>query len=313
MGVSNQFVTINPDELKFQFELEKQVCCDLKVANTTDQHVAFKVKTTSPKKYFVRPNTGVIQPWDSCVIRVTLQAQKEYPPDMQCKDKFLLQSTKVSQQTDIDELPANTFNKEGGKVVEDCKLRVVYVFPYSGSTNGEDGIKDSSNNQVLQRLRDERDAAVRQTQQLQRDVERVKRQRSRGNELTFSFKFALYVALFGIASGFLLNLWLSSAPTAVPHISASSSPPVPTPPADMSSSSPPKTPPPTDASSSPPAPTPPPDESLSSPPTPIPPTDATLSSPPADASLSSTPTAIPPTDESSTPPADSAPSTPPAE
>ncbi|XP_063944865.1 vesicle-associated protein 2-1 [Daucus carota subsp. sativus] len=311
MGVSNQFVTINPDELKFQFELEKQVCCDLKVANTTDQHVAFKVKTTSPKKYFVRPNTGVIQPWDSCVIRVTLQAQKEYPPDMQCKDKFLLQSTKVSQQTDIDELPANTFNKEGGKVVEDCKLRVVYVFPYSGSTNGEDGIKDSSN--VLQRLRDERDAAVRQTQQLQRDVERVKRQRSRGNELTFSFKFALYVALFGIASGFLLNLWLSSAPTAVPHISASSSPPVPTPPADMSSSSPPKTPPPTDASSSPPAPTPPPDESLSSPPTPIPPTDATLSSPPADASLSSTPTAIPPTDESSTPPADSAPSTPPAE
>lgn len=37
------------------------------------------------------------------------------------------------------------FNKEGGKVVEDCKLRVVYVFPHSGSTNGEDGIKDSSN------------------------------------------------------------------------------------------------------------------------------------------------------------------------
>lgn len=31
-----------------------------------------QVKTTSPKKYFVRPNTGVIQPWDSCVITGTI-------------------------------------------------------------------------------------------------------------------------------------------------------------------------------------------------------------------------------------------------
>lgn len=36
------------------------------------------------------------------------------------------------------------FTKESGKVVEDCKLRVVYVFPQSGSTLGEDGLKQSS-------------------------------------------------------------------------------------------------------------------------------------------------------------------------
>ncbi|RYR42856.1 hypothetical protein Ahy_A08g039296 isoform B [Arachis hypogaea] len=50
-------------------ELEKQSFCDLKVVNNKENYVAFKVKTTSPKKYFVRPNTGVIQPWDSCIIR----------------------------------------------------------------------------------------------------------------------------------------------------------------------------------------------------------------------------------------------------
>ncbi|RRT54023.1 hypothetical protein B296_00031678 [Ensete ventricosum] len=50
------------------------------------------VKTTNPKKYCVRPNTGVVLPRSTCDVAVTMQAQKEAPPDMQCKDKFLLQS-----------------------------------------------------------------------------------------------------------------------------------------------------------------------------------------------------------------------------
>nr|XP_017222086.1 PREDICTED: vesicle-associated protein 2-1-like [Daucus carota subsp. sativus] len=220
-GVKNQSLSIHPDELKFQFELEKQICCDLRVSNTTDQHVAFKVKTTSPKKYFVRPNTGVIQPWDSCMIRVTLQAQQDYPPDMQCKDKFLLQSTKVAPETDIDELPQDTFNKDSGRTIEDSKLRVVYIFPQSGSTNAEDGYKSSDSNmqgsanyddnKAVQRLRIEKDAAVRQAQQLQRELDTLKRRRSRRNS-GFSFKFAIFVALIGIMVGLLLNLSLSSPP-----------------------------------------------------------------------------------------------------
>ncbi|CAI9095647.1 OLC1v1031641C3 [Oldenlandia corymbosa var. corymbosa] len=136
-GGTNQLISVQPDELHFQFELDRQSFCDLKVSNTTENYVAFKVKTTSPRKYFVRPNTGVIQPWDSSVIRVTLQAQREYPPDMQCRDKFLLQSTVVPPNTDVDELPADTFNKDSGRVVEECKLKVVYLTP--NSSNPEDG------------------------------------------------------------------------------------------------------------------------------------------------------------------------------
>ncbi|RZC11272.1 Vesicle-associated protein 2-1 [Glycine soja] len=144
-SVSNSLITVNPDELRFQFELEKQTYCDLKVLNNTGNYVAFKVKTTSPKKYFVRPNTGVVHPWDSCIIRVTLQAQQEYPPDMQCKDKFLLQSTIVNPNTDVDDLPPDTFNKDGEKSIEDMKLRVVYISPTSpqGSTEG-DTVKNST-------------------------------------------------------------------------------------------------------------------------------------------------------------------------
>ncbi|XP_073131158.1 vesicle-associated protein 2-1 isoform X1 [Henckelia pumila] len=170
MTVAKQLVSVRPEELRFQFELEQQSYCDLKVTNNTENNVAFKVKTTSPKKYYVRPNTGVIHPWDSCVIRVTLQAQKEYPPEMQCKDKFLLQSTVVPPNTEVDDLPQDTFNKEGAKPLEECKLRVVYMPPHTSSDKLDDGIKQNNPDQVLQRLQDERDKAVRQTQQLQQDL-----------------------------------------------------------------------------------------------------------------------------------------------
>ncbi|KAG7952189.1 hypothetical protein I3843_12G046900 [Carya illinoinensis] len=216
-GGGNNLVSVQPDELKFQFELEKQSYCDLKVVNKTEHHVAFKVKTTSPKKYFVRPNTGVIQPWDSCFIRVTLQAQQEYPPDMQCKDKFLLQSTIVPPHTDVDELPQDTFNKDSGRAIEECKLKVLYISPASAHANSENQAlagstqsPDTNSNQAVQRLKDERDAAVQQTQQLQQELDMLKRRRPQKTDHGFSLTFAIIVALIGIVAGLLLNFSLSS-------------------------------------------------------------------------------------------------------
>ncbi|KAG7952192.1 hypothetical protein I3843_12G046900 [Carya illinoinensis] len=68
---------------------------------------------------------------------ITLQAQQEYPPDMQCKDKFLLQSTIVPPHTDVDELPQDTFNKDSGRAIEECKLKVLYISPASAHANSE--------------------------------------------------------------------------------------------------------------------------------------------------------------------------------
>ncbi|KAF7810051.1 vesicle-associated protein 2-1 isoform X1 [Senna tora] len=220
--VGNQLISVTPDELRFPFELEKQAFCDLKVLNNTEHHIAFKVKTTSPKKYFVRPNTGVIQPWDSCIIRVTLQAQQEYPPDMQCKDKFLLQSTIVTQITDVDELPPDTFNKDSGNQIEECKLRVVYVTNTSASEDeaSKGTAQKSDANSVLQRLKEERDAASRQTVQLKQELEMLKKRRNRSSP-GVSFKFALIVCLIGILVGLFLKLtWGSSSS------STGSSPPI---------------------------------------------------------------------------------------
>ncbi|XP_072962747.1 vesicle-associated protein 2-1 isoform X2 [Typha angustifolia] len=226
MGGGGQLISVYPEELTFEIELEKASYCNLKVVNNTEHHVAFKVKTTSPRKYFVRPNTGVVQPWDSSTVIVTLQAQKEYPPDMQCKDKFLLQSTKVPPSIDIDEVPSDAFNKDGDKVIEELKLRVVYTTAgrhanleeQSGLTLSATGSsREGSDNLVIQtvhRLKEERDSTLQQNHQLQRELELLKRHKNRKGDARFSLAFAASAGLIGLVVGFILNLTLSASPTA---------------------------------------------------------------------------------------------------
>ncbi|KAK8518467.1 hypothetical protein V6N13_027941 [Hibiscus sabdariffa] len=125
---TGELLNVDPIELKFPFELKKQTSCSIQLSNKTDDYVAFKVKTTNPKKYCVRPNTGIVLPKSTCEVTVTMQAQKEAPADMQCKDKFLLQCVKAPDGATPKDITAEMFNREAGNVVEECKLRVVYVF-----------------------------------------------------------------------------------------------------------------------------------------------------------------------------------------
>ncbi|KAI4980863.1 hypothetical protein ZWY2020_021348 [Hordeum vulgare] len=228
--VGGTLISVYPDDLTFLFELDKPCYCNLKVVNNSEHHVAFKVKTTSPRKYFVRPNASVVQPWDSCTITITLQAQKEYPPDMQSKDKFLIQSTRVAASTDMDEIPPDTFNKDGDKVIEEMKLKVVYTLP-SGSSD-DSGVTSSANRsfkqggddlsmlknasieeiQTIQRLKDERDNNLQQNQQMQRELDMLRRRRSRKGDAGFSLTFAAFAGIIGLLVGLLMSLIFSSPP-----------------------------------------------------------------------------------------------------
>lgn len=63
-----------------RFELRKNIPVTLTLQNPSDERVAFKVKTTSPKKYCVRPSSGIVEPKSSKEVQVIMQAQREYPP-----------------------------------------------------------------------------------------------------------------------------------------------------------------------------------------------------------------------------------------
>ncbi|GAV79735.1 LOW QUALITY PROTEIN: Motile_Sperm domain-containing protein, partial [Cephalotus follicularis] len=90
--------------------------------------IFFQVKIASPKKYCVRPNTGIIKPKATCDFTVTMQAQQVAPQDLECKDKFLI-STVVPFGTTEEDITSDMFAKDSGKFIEDMKLRVVLVIP----------------------------------------------------------------------------------------------------------------------------------------------------------------------------------------
>ncbi|VDL66716.1 unnamed protein product, partial [Nippostrongylus brasiliensis] len=72
----------------------------LHLKNPTDRYVCFKVKTTAPKQYCVRPNSGVIPPTTSKTITVMLQPMDGIPSDV-ARHKFMVQ-TCFCQNGDVD-------------------------------------------------------------------------------------------------------------------------------------------------------------------------------------------------------------------
>ncbi|KAJ6996149.1 vesicle-associated protein 1-2-like [Populus alba x Populus x berolinensis] len=58
---------------------------------------------------------------------VTMQSQKEAPPDMVCKDKFLIQSTVVPVGTTEKDITSSTFAKNDNKHIEEVKMRVALI------------------------------------------------------------------------------------------------------------------------------------------------------------------------------------------
>lgn len=125
---TNDGLVITPAELKFRFQLGKTIPTQIILYNPTSERFAFKVKTTSPKKYCVRPSSGFVEPMSNKHVEVIMQCQKEYPTDLgNCKDKFLLQS--VAGPFNETDVTAAMFEKGKGRDVKESKLKVLLEGP----------------------------------------------------------------------------------------------------------------------------------------------------------------------------------------
>eukprot|EP00891_Asterochloris_glomerata_P006534 jgi/Astpho2/6534/Aster-07318 len=119
---------ISPTELKFRLELKKNIPVTLSLHNPGTERVGFKVKTTSPKKYCVRPSSGFVDPGTTKDVQVIMQAQREYPGNLaECKDKFLVQWVKVDN--DVKDVLPDAFDAGKNKEIKQSKLRVTLVGP----------------------------------------------------------------------------------------------------------------------------------------------------------------------------------------
>lgn len=108
------------------------------MTNSSSGPLAFKVKTTAPKLYCVRPNASIIQPGESIKVSIILQAfSQPLGKDYKCKDKFLIVALPCLQGSD----PSNvsdywsTLEKENKSKLISKKLRVNYVIDDSATAD----------------------------------------------------------------------------------------------------------------------------------------------------------------------------------
>ncbi|KAJ3854061.1 PapD-like protein [Lentinula lateritia] len=137
-------VYLSPNNsLGFNRPLTTLVKRALIITNPHAQPVAFKVKTTAPKLYCVRPNSGRIEPGATAEVAVMLQPLKEEPPlNAKCKDKFLIQSTLVTPEKEQKPLGEIWTVPEGdtdeANKIHQLKLKVVYLPPEGQVLEEED-------------------------------------------------------------------------------------------------------------------------------------------------------------------------------
>ncbi|KAL2101977.1 hypothetical protein ACEWY4_003738 [Coilia grayii] len=129
-----------PHELKFRGPFTDVVTANLKLSNPTDRNVCFKVKTTAPRRYCVRPNSGVIDAGTSINVSVMLQPF-DYDPNEKSKHKFMVQS--MLAPPDMGDMEG-VWKEAKPEELMDSKLRCVFEMP-----SDSDKTHDGESNKVL--------------------------------------------------------------------------------------------------------------------------------------------------------------------
>ncbi|XP_006009891.1 VAMP (vesicle-associated membrane protein)-associated protein A, like isoform X4 [Latimeria chalumnae] len=114
-----------PNELKFKGPFTDVVTTNLKLKNPTDKKVCFKVKTTAPRRYCVRPNSGIIDPGSAVTVSVMLQPF-DYDPNEKSKHKFMVQT--IFAPSNVSDLEA-VWKEAKPEELMDSKLRCVFEMP----------------------------------------------------------------------------------------------------------------------------------------------------------------------------------------
>ena len=134
----NQVLIIEPKhELSFVGPFNKDVTTMMSLQNTSDRKVCFKIKSTKPTKYTVKPNSGVIDAKQKIQLMVT-SLPFEHDPYEKNREKFMVQAMFAPQG----EINQDTLWKESNGQLMDHKLKCVFVLP---TVQDKDGIETVTN------------------------------------------------------------------------------------------------------------------------------------------------------------------------
>eukprot|EP00003_Mantamonas_plastica_P033697 TRINITY_DN982_c0_g1_i4.p1 TRINITY_DN982_c0_g1~~TRINITY_DN982_c0_g1_i4.p1 ORF type:complete len:260 (-),score=66.75 TRINITY_DN982_c0_g1_i4:25-699(-) len=141
-------IAVSPENITFQRPLDRVLQHVITLTNNDTAPLAFKVKTTAPKRYCVRPNTGIISPNLSVEVKVLLQPLTE--DEKKCTDKFQIQTVQVPKGIDkIDAIPAEVWSSENKKTKK-LKCQFIDAAKETTTTTTKKTTSSSANKNVSQ-------------------------------------------------------------------------------------------------------------------------------------------------------------------
>lgn len=117
---------IEPLELHFPFELNKQMSCALQLTNETNSYIAFNIQNTSPLSYCTKPQKDIMPPRSKCTVEMTMQLQGKAPGYMHRANELTVWSTKVNDSLAVEDITTNMFINEVVNTVDEVNLDVVF-------------------------------------------------------------------------------------------------------------------------------------------------------------------------------------------
>ncbi|XP_024936528.1 motile sperm domain-containing protein 2 isoform X2 [Cephus cinctus] len=126
-----RMLSVDPESITFNKE-GNEVSGTITLKNlTTDKCLSYKIKTTSPEKFRVRPSTGIVMPTQECNVMVTLQPGYNVHGLLR-NDRFLVMCLPM-KDTKMTSQELTEFWKTGGKGAEQHRLGCTD----GGTENGE--------------------------------------------------------------------------------------------------------------------------------------------------------------------------------
>jgi len=121
---------LNPLVLYFPPPLNRIITNILKLHNTSkDYYVAYKVKTTRPNRYCVRPNLGLIAPGETIELQIHYSFQKDPPTSLRSKDKFQVESVILTNTLGPDQSLPDLFKTTPKEKITKEKLKCRFASP----------------------------------------------------------------------------------------------------------------------------------------------------------------------------------------
>src|SRR6266498_2328625 len=75
----DDMLEIEPLEVHFAVELNKQISCSVELTNDTDDYFAFRISTTSLHPYCIHPTKDIVPARSKCSVTITLQPLEKSP------------------------------------------------------------------------------------------------------------------------------------------------------------------------------------------------------------------------------------------